>query len=76
MTWYWHRLATIAHAKGIASEAQQRLIHALAGYDGKVAAGAATYLAGVGDYEDETGVKHILKSACPTDTGTFGRFDR
>lgn len=72
---WWYRIATIAQKHGEATQSQERLIHFVNGYDIQVGAGAATYLTGMGDFTDGTGVKHYLKATEPNEEGHFGEID-
>lgn len=71
---YWYKLALIAQKRGIASHEQDRLVRFVQGYSSNViAAGAGEYLEGLGDYEDSTGVKHLLRVREPNEDGHYGR---
>lgn len=71
---YWYKLALIAQKRGLASNEQDRLVRFVQGYSSnEIAAGAGEYLDGLGDYEDNTGVKHLLRFEEPNALGHFGR---
>lgn len=71
---YWYELALIAQKRGLANNDQVNLIHFVDGYpSAQIAAGAAEYLEGLGDFTDATGVKHILASQTPNGNGHFGQ---
>lgn len=52
---------------------QLNLIGFVDAYEPLIASGAASYLAGLGDYTDGTGVKHIMMPIKPNNQGHFGR---
>ncbi|CAF4944176.1 unnamed protein product [Pieris macdunnoughi] len=70
---YWYRLSMQAVANGVSSREQEQLINVVNSHDICVPSGAAAYLAGLGDFEDVTGVKHRMTSTEPNDLGHFGR---
>lgn len=70
---WWYRVAIMAKRRGEASPDQDRLIHFIEGYDVVLGAGAATYLAGMGDYADVRGVNHYLTAEEPGPDGHFGQ---
>lgn len=72
---WWYKVALNAQRRGTASEAQERLIHFVNGYDIKIGSGSATYLAGMGDFTDGSGVKHYLTANEPNNDGHFGVMD-
>ncbi|KOB72385.1 Uncharacterized protein OBRU01_12359 [Operophtera brumata] len=72
-TLYWYKLSTQAIANGTSSREQEQLVNVVNSHDVSVPSGAAAYLAGLGDFEDVTGVKHKLSSIEPNDNGHFGR---
>ncbi|CAH0730988.1 unnamed protein product, partial [Brenthis ino] len=61
--------------RGDASHDQQRLIAFIEGYESVVGAGAATYLSGLGDFTDGTGVHHYVTASEPNRQGHFGVLD-
>lgn len=65
----------MAKRRGEASHDQDRLIHFVEGYDIQLGAGAATYLVGMGDFKDVTGVEHYLAATEPGPDGHFGLID-
>ncbi|GBP86554.1 hypothetical protein EVAR_69074_1 [Eumeta japonica] len=70
---WWHRIALCAAKRGTASLNQQQLIDFIQGYTScEVAAGAGTYLSGLGDFEDGTGVKHYPRASEPNVDWHFG----
>lgn len=72
---WWYKVALIAQKHGRAGPEQERLIHFVNGYETIVGAGAATYLVGMGDYVDATGVKHYLTAREPNGLGHFGELN-
>lgn len=71
---YWYKIALIAQKRGTASRDQDILVRFVSGYQSAmIAAGAGEYLEGLGDYQDNTGVKHLLKAHEPNGDGHFGR---
>ncbi|KAL4705737.1 hypothetical protein ACJJTC_018336 [Scirpophaga incertulas] len=60
--------------RGVPSHDQDSLVRFVDGYPSAVmASGAATYLAGLGDFEDVSGVRHYLAAQEPGPDGTFGQ---
>lgn len=52
---------------------QDRLVHFVQGYpSAQIAAGAAEYFEGLGDFTDATGVKHLLAVPEVNELGHFG----
>lgn len=71
---FWYQIALQAQKHGTSTQDQERLVQFVNGYtSATIAAGAGEYLAGLGDYEDATGVKHILVAPHPNGHGHFGR---
>ncbi|KOB70411.1 Uncharacterized protein OBRU01_16195, partial [Operophtera brumata] len=70
---YWYRLSLQSVANGTSSREQEQLVNVVNSYDVSVPSCAAAYLAGLGDFEDVTGVKHRMVSTEPNDLGHFGR---
>ncbi|CAH0730257.1 unnamed protein product, partial [Brenthis ino] len=68
---WWYKIALLAQKRGNASH-DQRLVAFIEGYDTVVGAGAATYLSGLGDFTDGTGVRHYVTASEPNQDGHFG----
>lgn len=70
---YWYELALIAQRHGMSNADQDRLVHFVQGYpSAQIAAGAAEYFEGLGDFTDATGVKHLLAVPEVNELGHFG----
>lgn len=69
---WWYRVALMAKRRGEATFDQERLVQFVEGYDVVIGAGAAAYLAGMGEYTDVTGVHHYLTASEPGEDGHFG----
>ncbi|KAL4708041.1 hypothetical protein ACJJTC_013452 [Scirpophaga incertulas] len=70
---WWYKVALCHQSQGVATTAEDKLIHFVNGYSPSAGAGAAAYLSGMGDFTDATGVKHKLTSVMPNEHGHYGR---